>query len=552
MLTSAALALLRRQSRSSSTALGQQLVDSTCLTSATRLRLVLASHSLHLHLQTTNTQTERRRRMAPAKRSLEWESLDHTRFFLLNPTVFLVLRALQHPANVIKTRYMMQQKHALESSPWSTLQSTLRREGVRGLYRGFNVSVSTTILHQSFYISYEWLRSAQRWPSGVSEATRNSLASAFSVFLMQIISNPADVVAQRLMLQGRQLSNEPMRPVQPPSTAASVVAAPVQQQPAVLGTLDIARRVYAAHGLRGFWAGFWVSNAQFVPANLAWWSSYTVFRDGVWDKMEAAIALAKAVEAEAPAGGVGGRPATASAFDRRGAEEESSYGAPSASVAATALASATTSAPDALGATTPEAPLHRSQAAVAAAATVHASAPSTTAAGVPSVALAVPNELPSAAPPFVVDAAAASSAPAASSAVVHAVTSPRIGGVAASSSSPSSSAPSASSPSFLSAAPGRALLALNSVISPFRIAETVAGAAAGAFTAVLTNPLDIVRTRTQSEGLRAMPVVRTLLADEGIRGFWRGTTARLAMLVPHGALSIWAYESVKRWSLKRE
>jgi hypothetical protein len=64
------------------------------------------------------------------------------------------------------------------------------------------------------------------------------------------------------------------------------------------------------------------------------------------------------------------------------------------------------------------------------------------------------------------------------------------------------------------------------------------------------NPADIIRTRTQVEGSPALAVFRSLLASEGVRGLWKGTTARMAMLIPQGALSVWAYEFVKRLAAK--
>lgn len=50
------------------------------------------------------------------------------------------------------------------------------------------------------------------------------------------------------------------------------------------------------------------------------------------------------------------------------------------------------------------------------------------------------------------------------------------------------------------------------------------------------------------EGKGAIPILRELVASEGVRGLWKGTTARIAMLTPQGALTVGAYELVKRLS----
>jgi hypothetical protein len=83
-----------------------------------------------------------------------------------------------------------------------------------------------------------------------------------------------------------------------------------------------------------------------------------------------------------------------------------------------------------------------------------------------------------------------------------------------------------------------------------RAAEIFSGSLASATVSVAMNPADIIRTRTQVEGSPALSVFRSLLASEGVRGLWKGTTARMAMLIPQGALSVWAYEFVKRLAAK--
>ena len=85
-----------------------------------------------------------------------------------------------------------------------------------------------------------------------------------------------------------------------------------------------------------------------------------------------------------------------------------------------------------------------------------------------------------------------------------------------------------------------------------RLAEVLAGSTASFTVAVLMCPLDVIRTRAQVEGLRARTVATTLLAAEGLGGLWRGVGARIVMLVPQGAISVWIYEYVKRVALLPE
>ena len=100
---------------------------------------------------------------------------------------------------------------------------------------------------------------------------------------------------------------------------------------------------------------------------------------------------------------------------------------------------------------------------------------------------------------------------------------------------------------------------------------------AAACASILTHPLDVVKTRLQTQDcfckeppvncprrLAAMPQevftpkysdfstsVRTILAEEGIRGFYRGLIPRAALSIPGAAMCWGTYESVKtflaRW-----
>lgn len=310
-------------------------------------------------------------------RSLEWEDLDPQRFFLLNPLVFFGLRVLQHPAAVIKTRYQASgDGRALRE----VVRSTLAREGVRGLYRGFSTSCALLIVQQAYIVMYERLRARDTFAGSraLSEPMRNGLAAAAAVFVVQTVANPVDVIVQRKMLQGQLL------------------AAPDAGE-RVLSAREIARDVLQTRGLRGFFSGFFISCAQFVPSASLWWYAYPIF-------------------------------------------------------------------------------VARLHALVAAAAPVVSTAPE-----------AEERELPS------------------------------------------QSQPSAAF---------------------CRAAEVASGSLASALVAVALNPVDLVRTRTQVEGSASLAVLRRVLAEGGLRGLWKGVLPRIAMLVPQGALSVSAYELVKRLSTK--
>jgi len=89
----------------------------------------------------------------------------------------------------------------------------------------------------------------------------------------------------------------------------------------------------------------------------------------------------------------------------------------------------------------------------------------------------------------------------------------------------------------------------------------VCGAIAGFTSAALTNPLDVIKTRLQvletanwnraTHGSRVLSVVKSLVAEEGLRGFSKGLGARLASSSVVSLMIITTYEGVKRLSRQR-
>ena len=71
------------------------------------------------------------------------------------------------------------------------------------------------------------------------------------------------------------------------------------------------------------------------------------------------------------------------------------------------------------------------------------------------------------------------------------------------------------------------------------------GAVAGTITTYATQPFDTLKTRSQSaKGASTVEAFRGVLADDGIRGFWRGTTMRLGRTVFNGGILFTVYEQV--------
>ena len=73
----------------------------------------------------------------------------------------------------------------------------------------------------------------------------------------------------------------------------------------------------------------------------------------------------------------------------------------------------------------------------------------------------------------------------------------------------------------------------------------VTGGLAGLITTLATQPFDVVKTRSQSlGGCSTTSAVRGVLSDDGVHGFWKGTTMRLGRTVVSGAILFTVYENI--------
>ena len=71
------------------------------------------------------------------------------------------------------------------------------------------------------------------------------------------------------------------------------------------------------------------------------------------------------------------------------------------------------------------------------------------------------------------------------------------------------------------------------------------GAVAGIVTTYATQPFDTLKTRSQSaKGASTVEAFKSVWADDGVRGFWRGTTMRLGRTVFSGGILFTVYEQV--------
>ena len=95
-------------------------------------------------------------------------------------------------------------------------------------------------------------------------------------------------------------------------------------------------------------------------------------------------------------------------------------------------------------------------------------------------------------------------------------------------------------------------LALPTDRLPRTLTQCVSAMTAGCATAVITNPLDLVRTRVQVQRKPIPETIRWLWETEGVRLFKKGLTARMLASSIYSVCVILGYETVKKYSVYDE
>ncbi|KAI0420142.1 mitochondrial carrier domain-containing protein [Xylaria grammica] len=73
------------------------------------------------------------------------------------------------------------------------------------------------------------------------------------------------------------------------------------------------------------------------------------------------------------------------------------------------------------------------------------------------------------------------------------------------------------------------------------------GAVAGTVTTLATQPFDTVKTKAQqAKRTGTMDSIRAIMAEDGVRGFWRGTVMRLGRTVVSGGILFTANEEATK------
>ncbi|WKX91775.1 hypothetical protein Q1695_010087 [Nippostrongylus brasiliensis] len=200
---------------------------------------------------------------------IEWDHMDLSLFYPAALTSTWTVRTVLYPLAVLRSRLQLQKQHTVYRSTLHAFASISRREGIRGLYRGFWVTVPQIGCSFIYSTVYEKLRAVLNQDYNMrSVAGISSIAGGAASFASQLIFVPTDIVAQYMMVYYRAdkfISG---------NDKAIIEYVRGEQNTRLTLGMRFLRAIYKVDGLFGFYRGFWASSLVYVPSCLTFWPVY--------------------------------------------------------------------------------------------------------------------------------------------------------------------------------------------------------------------------------------------------------------------------------------
>ncbi|RKP34907.1 mitochondrial carrier domain-containing protein, partial [Dimargaris cristalligena] len=200
-------------------------------------------------------------------------------------------RLCTHPLDTIKTRIQADQGQVQPN--WRTVvRHTLTTEPVRSLYRGLPVALGFSIPALTTYLTtYEAVKEGLHHHHSMGNYAVSAMCAEM---LSGLIWTPMEVMKNRLQVIRRTGPLGPEIPLRGGSH-----------------TLALASQIYRTQGIAGFFRGYWLSIAVFVPHTViyfvtyeklkSWWAHRWSPSQSSWDNPSAAGGKGDSVLASAPA-----------------------------------------------------------------------------------------------------------------------------------------------------------------------------------------------------------------------------------------------------------
>ena len=158
----------------------------------------------------------------------------------------------------------MQEQSTLYSGTADAFSKVVRREGFRGLYKGFVFSSLGLVSGQLYLTTYEVVRSYLAG-YGYGSELRGLIAGGTATLVGQSVTVPVDVVTQIMMMQGQVTSTRTVKPKNYIVVKNVDYIIPHKETVKLRGAVSIVKEIFRKEGIRGLYRGYHVSLLTYAP-----------------------------------------------------------------------------------------------------------------------------------------------------------------------------------------------------------------------------------------------------------------------------------------------
>ncbi|KAI8903059.1 mitochondrial carrier domain-containing protein [Gorgonomyces haynaldii] len=203
----------------------------------------------------------------------------------------LISRLLTHPIDTVKTRLQVMEER---SSFWSVLKDLVQKESFFALYQGIGITLLFSVPGLCVYLGIYELLSDFFVSNGFERQSlvSSSISAAVAELLSGLFWTPMEIIKSRQQMEDR---NE-MRHLL------------IDGEEETMGktTFDHIKFIWKHEGFLGFFSGYWLSIAVFLPYSVVYFICYEnikIFADSVnWSSNSQSLIVCDAAVSAAVAG----------------------------------------------------------------------------------------------------------------------------------------------------------------------------------------------------------------------------------------------------------
>jgi solute carrier family 25 protein 44 len=236
---------------------------------------------------------------------IDWLMLDKSRYVPLSLLSTFIVRSLLYPFTLVRTRLQVQRQSSIYKGTWHALNTTVRYEGFRSLYKGFLVYNCQLIPGLIYITTFESTR-AHANIFTQNEYIRAGVGGIVGSLCSQVLSCPIDIISQHMQLVGLTSPSKKTRTKDGISSVSDTklsMNSSTRRQQRQIRRIHVPKEIRANNylifkhicrtllyqknedenikpkfSLKGFYRGYIISTFLFSLTSAIWWPSYYFYQ----------------------------------------------------------------------------------------------------------------------------------------------------------------------------------------------------------------------------------------------------------------------------------